>query len=145
MANIERLLNLTVFKRVHTRKQTERLIDARHLFAAQKPSQCKSDRTESGQSDSLQQKSGPIDHIRCNLRDAEAHYMGRSNKTQRPHLHIPGMESRPCIQIAATENAVSTLRSRKIMKRELINQGLMYALVSLFAMIAIPLFRLFTS
>ena len=30
------------------------------------------------------------------------------------------------------------------MKRELINQGLMYALVSLFAMIAVPLYRLFT-
>jgi hypothetical protein len=123
MLQIKRLLNQNSAERVFTRVCAERLIGARHRFAAQNQ---------------------PSDQPQCTLRDAEAHYTGTID-TQRPALHIPGMEKAPCKQPQrATEIATSKCRSKTVMKRELINQGLMYALVGLFAMIAVPLYRLFT-
>ncbi|MFT5089828.1 MAG: hypothetical protein ACI906_005276 [Candidatus Latescibacterota bacterium] len=91
----------------------------------------------------LAAQSQPSDQTQCTLRDAEAHDTGTMD-TQRPTLHIPGMETTPCKQSQrTTEQATSKCRSKRVMKRELINQDLMYALVSLFAMIAVPLYPLF--
>ena len=132
MSYVKRLLNRNCAERVSTRTGAERLIDARHLFIQR--------HTLGALGAAQDKRSAPT---QCTLRDAEAHDTGTAD-AQRLALHIPGMETTPCKQHISTERATSKCRSKRVMKRELINQGLMYALVSLFAMIAVPLYKLFT-
>lgn len=132
MLHIKRFLKSGSASRVSTREDAARLIDARHLFV------------QANNVDAFDAAQNKLSaQTQCSLRDAEAHYTGTTD-TQRRLLHIPGMEKTPCKAQRQSEQATSKCRSKRVMKRELINQGLMYALVSLFAMIAVPLYRLFT-
>ena len=71
----------------------------------------------------------------CELPSADRHYI--DSGTQSP---IPGGRLRVCATFAKQPKD-TIARSKNIMRREIINQGLMYVIVSLFVFLMMPLLR----